>query len=281
MMRKYMNNTILLPSLLVLCNTKQYIEIIFVIALFYRYLTFLYAYKQMKTYAQCAFLIIGSAITWHIELPTITAIFLLYALIIIATSLVEYYVQHTKKPLYTRTMHKTHMLNYHDWISTLMQSISHVPHQKTPLACVIEQQQLLEPYIDNHCVIQALINKELCELLIHSEKLRAGHTLLIKHTGIIQGIHTSLQNTNTAYNHDHIYEILLHDYCMLTQKTDALVFIRTAHNNNITIIHQGTYTNNVTIIDTIRLLKKICFTGSKESIIHHEMVSKKNTQLQP
>jgi DNA integrity scanning protein DisA with diadenylate cyclase activity len=159
------------------------------------------------------------------------------------------------------TLSKVHTkieLVKNDWIEVLMRGCLHAVNTNKQLLVVIEQHDMLQPYLAVPFLVNASLEIELLEVLIDSPRFDASKMIVIESSGHLKSINASWRcELNTMILEDELLESWQKYSLAITHKTDALILQIQPEERLFTLIMQGKMMQHLPAATVVTLLKNI------------------------
>ncbi|MDP3788267.1 MAG: hypothetical protein Q8Q60_03010 [Candidatus Chromulinivorax sp.] len=161
----------------------------------------------------------------------------------------------------TKSVHK-------EWLETLIRSCLIASHHKKNITCIIEQFDSLDTLIEKPFTIDIPIQKQIIDILLESASYDNTKLISVNRHGTILSINASWSDlviNELIFTHIHERQLPKEYAKVITSKTDAiLVHINSEHQHHF-VAHQGKIVENVTIDQTLKLIKNLLHKKDNEN----------------
>ncbi len=145
-----------------------------------------------------------------------------------------------------------------DWIEVLMRGCLHAVNTNKQLLVVIEQYDMIQPYLAVPFLVNASLEIELLEVFIDSPRFDASKMIVIESSGHLKSINASWRcELNTMILEDELLESWQKYSLAITHKTDALILQIQPEERLFTLIMQGKMMQHLPAATVVALLKSI------------------------
>jgi len=157
-----------------------------------------------------------------------------------------------------------------EWLETLIRSCLVASHHKKNITCIIEQSDSLETLVDRPFTLDIPIQKHILDILLESVSYNDTKLILVNRNGTILSINASWSDlvvNELIFNQINERQLPQEYAKVVTIKTDAiLVHISSELQHNF-IAHQGKIVSNITIDQTLKIIKNLLYKKDKNNEI--------------
>ena len=223
--------------------------------------------KPLLLYFYSYFSILFSA--YFFQLTTVYQLMLVTAPIYFVLLIVHHQKNLQKNFIISKHKPLTPAKSIHkEWLETLIRSCLVASHHKKNITCVIEQFDSLETLINKPFTLDIPIQKQIIDMLLESVSYDNTKLITVDRNGTILSINSSWSDlviNELIFTPIHERQLPKEYAKIITEKTDAiLVHINSEHQHHF-VAHQGKIVENVTIDQTLKLIKNLLYKKDNES----------------
>ena len=247
------------------------VEILFFITVIFKISTWLNTdhTKPLLLYFYSYFATLFSA--YFFQLTTVYQLMLVTAPIYFVLLLVHHqknlqknFIISKSKPLNpTKSVHK-------EWVEILIRGCLVASHRKKNITCIIEQFDSLDTLIDIPFRLDIAIQKQIIDMLLESVAYDTNKLITVNRNGMIVSINASWSDlviNELIFTPIHEQQLPKEYAQIVTTKTDAiLIHINSQHQHHF-VAHQGKIIENVTIDQTLKLIKNLLYKKDNEYLL--------------
>lgn len=209
--------------------------------------------------------------TYFFQLTTVYQVMLATAPIYFVLLIIHHQKNLQKNFILSKNLPLTPATTIHkEWLETLIRSCLVASHHKKNITCIIEQSDSLETLVDRPFTLDIPIQKHILDILLESVSYNDSKLILVNRNGTILSINASWSDlvvNELIFNQINERQLPQEYAKVVTTKTDAiLVHISSELQNNF-IAHQGKIVSNVTIDQTLKIIKNLLYKKDKDNDI--------------
>jgi len=222
--------------------------------------------KPLLLYFYNYFTILFSA--YFFQLTTVYQLMLVTAPIYFVLLIVHHQKNLQKNFIISKNKPLTPAKSIHkEWLETLIRSCLVASHHKKNITCVIEQVDSLETLINKPFSLDIPIQKQIIDMLLESVSYDNTKLITVDRHGTILSINASWSDlviNELIFTPIHERQLPKEYAKIITEKTDSiLVHINSEHQNHF-VAHQGKIIENITIDQTLKLIKNLLYKKDSE-----------------
>ena len=180
------------------------------------------------------------------------------------------------KPITPATM------NNKQWIEILIRSCLVASHHKKNVTCIIERQNKLNTLIDQPFSLNIMIQKHIIDMLLESVSYNDQKLIWVQQDGTLISVNATWSDlvvNELIFDQVSAHQLPKEYAKVITGKTDAiLVHINTQHDHNF-VSHQGKIVENLSIDQSLKLIKKLLYKNNIENQLSKGVTSEKSKYL--
>lgn len=169
-----------------------------------------------------------------------------------------------------------------DWLEVLFQTCLQTINKNKSVTMLIEQQDILNEFLNIPFNLSTQINTEILNLLIDSESYNDNRFILLTNTGKLLGINVECKQLIDSVWFDaslENYDSYKQKSFALTQKTDAVILSITPSSRKFLLVYNGKIVDHLQASVALQMLKKILITDPKKGFVYDTIYKNHHKQI--